>query len=856
MIMDELTPIRKQYLQVKKKYPNMILFFRLGDFYETFDEDARTTSKELDIVLTSRNVAKGSRIPMAGIPYHAVDNYLGRLINKGYHVAICEQVGSQPKKGLFSREVVRIVTPGTLMEPEMLSIDKPNHLTCLIIENDQAGISYADISTGLFRTTQIRHNNLLNVVRSEISRLTPSEILIPESFNLEGLESFHLSRIPAWKFDFSQCVRVLKEFFEVNSLDGYGLREHPLSTRSAGVIIQYLSETQQAALPSLRNLTSYSLTDFLIMDGVTRRNLELTSTIRNNDQNGTLLNVLNNTRTPMGHRLLREWINEPLLDVSEINARLEKVGQLFKRTNLRIELSGFLSKVCDIERIINRISAHQAIPRELLAVRETLPILPKIAKLFIEEGLRDLFLENFSILSQELELLKLSIADDSPATLQHTGIIRKGYSEELDRIIESTQTARQWIADLEEIEKKRTGIKTLKVGFNKIFGYYIEISRSAASAVPQEYIRKQTLVNSERFITAEMKEYESIVLNAEERIHDLEITIFRNVLTILSKSSASFLSTARTIAEIDTLLSFAEASVKNNYTRPDLSNDTALELIESRHPVVEKLLTGERFIPNNAIFRDGEIIQIITGPNMSGKSTFLRQVALIVLMAQIGCFVPAASAKIGIVDRIFTRIGAQDEIFSGQSTFMIEMTETASILNSATSRSLLILDEIGRGTSTYDGVAIAWSVIEYVHNHPDLKARTLFATHFHELLSLSEMLPGVKNYNVAVVESNGKIVFMHKIINGGSDRSYGIHVAQLAGLPKPLIQRAYEIIHSLEATSGEVLHSSDSSINQLRLFPENNPLIDELSQMDLNGLTPLEALNKLYEWKNKYISLD
>lgn len=854
--MDELTPIRKQYLQIKKKYPNMILFFRLGDFYETFDEDARTTSKELDIVLTSRNVAKGNRIPMAGIPYHAVDNYLGRLISKGYHVAICEQVGSQPKNGLFSREVVRIVTPGTLLEPEMLSTDKPNYLMCLIIDNDQAGISYADISTGLFRTTQIRSDNLFSVVRSEISRLAPSEILIPEPFNLEGLESFHLSRIPAWKFELSQCSRILKDFFEVNSLDGYGLRGNPLSTRSAGVIVQYLSDTQQAALPALRNLTNYSLTDFLIMDGVTRRNLELTSTIRNNDQNGTLLSILDHTKTPMGHRLLREWINKPLLDISAINARLEKVEQLFNRTNLRIELSSLLSKVCDIERVINRILAHQAIPRELLAVRVTLEILPKIAKLLIEEGLQDLFLDNFSILSQELELIKCSIDDDSPATLQHTGIIKKGYSEELDRIVNSSQSARQWIADLEEIEKKKTGIKTLKVGFNKIFGYYIEISRGAAGDVPQEYIRKQTLVNSERFITAEMKEYESIVLNAEERIHDLEIALFRNVLTILSKSSNSFLSTARTIAEMDALLSFTEAAVNNNYTKPFVSNNTALEIIESRHPVVEKLLTDERFIPNNAIFGDGEIIQIITGPNMSGKSTFLRQVALIVLMAQIGCFVPAATAKIGVVDRIFTRIGAQDEIFSGQSTFMVEMTETASILNSATSRSLLILDEIGRGTSTYDGVAIAWSVIEYIHNHPDLKARTLFATHYHELLSLTEMLPGVKNYNVAVVESDGKIVFMHKIIEGGSDRSYGIHVAQLAGLPKPLIQRAYEIIRSLEATSGEVLHAADKSINQLKLFPENNPFIEELSKLDPNGLTPLEALNKLYEWKKKYISRD
>jgi DNA mismatch repair protein MutS len=593
----------------------------------------------------------------------------------------------------------------------------------------------------------------------------------------------------------------------------------------------------------------------MMLDASTRRNLELTETIRRGETQGSLLSILDRTITPMGRRLIRQWVSKPLLDIPEIDARQNIVSYFLKEGLIRSELRDSLKKISDLERIMNRISAGIATPRELVALRTNLEKLPGIKGLIHpdETVLQGLY-SQFALCPELLDLVTRAIAEDPPATLQNTGVIRTGYSTELDNIIEMSRHAREWISNLENVERERTGIKTLKVGYNKVFGYYIEITNSNTSQAPAEYIRKQTLVNAERSITPEMKEYESLVLNAEERIHEIENRLFKELCREIAGSSSEILKTSRIIGELDVYLSFAEVAAFSGYTRPELTTEPILEIHDGRHPVVETTLHGERFVPNDTIFETGENVRIITGPNMSGKSTFLRQVALIVLMAQIGSFVPAAKSRIGLVDRIFTRIGAQDEIHAGQSTFMVEMIETANILNHATPRSLLILDEIGRGTSTYDGLSIAWAVVEYIHNHPNLKARTLFATHFHELTQLSDLLPGVRNYNVAVTESNNQVVFLHRIVPGGADRSYGIHVAQLAGIPRQVILRASEILKELEASAGTAVHIEPSSSQQLTLFPETNPILDELKKMDLNTLPPIQAINLLYEWQQRFLT--
>ncbi len=850
---EDVTPIRHQYLQIKKQYPNAIVFFRLGDFYETFDQDAEITSRELDIVLTSRNVAKGSRVPMAGIPYHAVENYLARLIEKGYHVAICEQVSTQPTNGLFQREVVRVVTPGTVVEPGLLKSDRNNYLVSLVLDENEAGVACADITTGEFLTTEFKGEDILGLLRSELMRLNPAEILLADKLELSDGAPGHLTRWPAWRFELNRCQDALQRHFEVSSLDGFGLRGKSLAIRACGALIQYLAETQKSALALLTELSTYSLDEFMTIDAATRRNLELTETIRTGDVQGSLLSVLDATVTPMGRRLIRQWVSKPLLDLAQINQRLDGVACLLENGLLRAELRAAMRPLGDLERLTNRVVAGIALPRDLVAMRSYLRAVPAV-RAKISAGLISLerLAARMHDCSAELELLEAAIADDPPATLQNTGVIRPGYDSELDQVIESSANARKWIANLEQGERERTGIKTLKVGYNKVFGYYIEISRGAASQAPPEYIRKQTLVNAERFITPEMKEYETLVLNAEERIREIESRLFKDVCRQLAASSRKLIETALSLAELDTLASLAEAAAAGNYRRPQLTNDLTLDIRDGRHPVVERTLHGERFVPNDTIFEEGEIIRIITGPNMSGKSTFLRQTALIVLMAQIGSFVPVSSAQIGLVDRIFTRIGAQDEIHAGQSTFMVEMIEAANILHHASNRSLLILDEIGRGTSTYDGLSIAWSVVEYIHNHPRLRSRTLFATHYHELTQLSELLPGVRNYNVAVSEAEGQVVFLHKIVAGGADRSYGIHVAQLAGLPRPVIVRASEIMRQLEASSGKAIRLDPSMPQQMALFPETNPLLDELKELYINALSPIEALNKLYEWQRKY----
>ncbi len=851
---EDVTPIRQQYLEIKRQYPDAIVFFRLGDFYETFDEDAEITSRELDIVLTSRNVAKGVRIPMAGIPYHAVENYLGRLIDKGFHVAICEQVGAQPERGLFAREVVRVVTPGTVIEPALLKGGHNNYLAAVLTADNRAGVAYADITTGEFYTTELESSDILTTVRSELMRLQPAEILHPDTMDLANGWSGHLTKLPAWRFEPGRSQEMLLHHFSAGSLDGFGLRGKPLAVRAAGAILNYLQENQKDALKLLTSLATYTLDDFMVLDASTRRNLELTETIRSGETEGSLLSVLDHTVTPMGKRLVRQWVSKPLLNLETINTRQECVRQLLENGLQRAELRSKLKPLADLERITARVIQGSVGPRELVSLRATLKALPDIKQSLAGiSGALSEIINQVNPCDPELTLLESAISDDPPATLQNVGIIRPGFSSELDQVTSSSEHAREWIARLEEVERERTGIKTLRVGYNKVFGYYIEISRGAASLAPAEYIRKQTLVNAERFITPEMKEYETLVLNAEDRIREIEVRLFKEVCRQLASSHRRMTGTAQALAEMDTYASLAETAANGGYIRPELTNSTVLDIRDGRHPVVERGLRGERFVPNDALFEDGEVVRIITGPNMSGKSTFLRQAALIVLMAQIGSYVPASSAVIGLVDRIFTRIGAQDEIHAGQSTFMVEMIETSNILHHATPRSLLILDEIGRGTSTYDGLSIAWAVVEYIHNHPRLRARTLFATHFHELTQLSELLPGVRNYNVAVSESEGKVVFLHKIVPGGADRSYGIHVGQLAGLPQPVVQRASEILRQLEASSGKAVKINPNLPEQLAFFPETNPLLDELKALDINTVSPIDALNRLYEWKHKYL---
>ncbi len=857
---EKVTPVRRQYLDIKKQYPDSIIFFRLGDFYETFDEDAHIVSRVLDIVLTSRNIGKGTRIPMAGIPHHAAENYLSRLIEQGYHVAICEQVGDVPVDGLMPREVVRVITPGTILESSLLPGDGNNYLASIVFDEGRAGIAYVDITTGEFAVTEIQENHLQELVRSELLRLNPAEALLPDnlSWDEEGFLT-HFTSFPAWRFEEERCVDVLQNQFQVSTLDGYGIRGFPFAVRAAGAILQYLEQNRPDSLKLLTGLNMYSLQDFMTLDAATRRNLELTETIRSGTTEGSLLGILDQSITPMGKRLIRQWVSKPLLDVERIRKRLEGVTVFFTDGMLRAETREALKGLQDLERLSNRVAGGTARPRDLIGIRETLQQLPAIRGLFPskfrkKEYLGELF-ENFSLCSNALDLIESSIAEDPPSILGKIGIIKSGYSEELDNYLFSTKEARDWIANLEIVERKNTGIETLKVSHNKVFGYYIEVTKAKTEFVPEHYIRKQTLVNAERYITPELKEYETKVFNAEDQIKEIERRLFYEICDRLALQIDNLVTTARIMAHIDVLSSLAETAANHGYVCPVVVEEDVLEINNGRHPVVEQLQKGTRFVPNDTIFEPGERIRILTGPNMSGKSTFLRQVALIVLLAQMGSYVPAESAKIGMIDRIFTRIGAQDEIHAGKSTFMVEMVETANILNHATTRSLLILDEIGRGTSTYDGVSIAWSVVEYIHNHPEKRAKTLFATHYHELTELPELLPGIRNYKVAVSETEGKVVFQYKITAGGADKSYGIHVAQIAGMPPTVVLRAEEIMQLLVDSSGRAVMMDPEMPKQMSLFPSTNPLLKELDSLDINELSPLEALNLLFSWKKKYLDL-
>ncbi len=882
--MSDVSPIRQQYLQIKRQYPQAIVFFRLGDFYETFDEDAETAARELDLVLTSRPVARNQRVPMAGIPHHAAEGYIARLIAKGYHVAICEQIGDEPVKGLMPRKVTRVVTPGTVIEPQLLSEKRNNYLAAVVTEEGRAGLAYVDITTGEFATTQLDGEGWAQALQRELARLQPAEVILPEEQAGEPQRNsgaligspLPITRFPRWRFELGTARRALLDYFGVASLAAYGCEGLPLATQAAGAIIQYLGQTQALAPGQLTGLHTYSTASFMALDASTRRNLELTETLRGQSTRGSLLGVLDRTRTPMGGRLLRQWIHQPLTQRAPLEERLDRVEALVTDTPLRTELADLLKGLGDLERLTNRVVAGSAGPRDLLGLARALEAVARLKEAEGKGAMHRAPTPPPSFPSQEkgqekghpllplfarldpcpevAALIRQAIAEDAPATLNGTGIIRPGYSAELDGIIAASRDARQWVANLERVERERTGIKSLKVGYNKVFGYYIEVTQANLNLVPPNYIRKQTLSAAERFITPELKEYEALILNADERIQEMETRLFRELCQRIAAEAGRLRKTAQALAELDVILSLAEVAVAHNYVRPELSDEDVLEIRAGRHPVVELALQDERFVPNDVRFTPEERILIITGPNMSGKSTFLRQVALIVLMAQIGAFVPAESARIGLVDRIFTRIGAQDEIAAGQSTFMVEMVETANILHHATNRSLIIFDEVGRGTSTYDGVSIAWAIVEYIHNHPRLRAKTLFATHYHELTELAEVLPYVRNYNVAVAEEGDRVVFLHQIVPGGADRSYGIHVAQLAGLPRPIINRATEILTHLERHAPQATQrpSHLGLAQQLALFPETSPLVEELKALDVTALTPLEALMKLYEWQRRY----
>ncbi len=866
------TPIRRQYLSIKRQYPDVIVFFRLGDFYETFDEDARTASQVLDITLTSRSgMGKENRVPMAGIPYHAAEGYIGRLIAAGHKVAVVEQVGSPNGRDLVERKVTRVVTPGTVTEPSLLGGDNNRYIVAALIEGRRAGLAVADLSTGEFATTEINGSDEASTrasLQREFLRIGPAEIVIPERD--DGADDGLSSSLPraafisglnrrSWRL--TDTTEELTRHFEVEALDAYGCAGKPFAIRAAGALLKYLAETQLGSLKQIVDLVTYSLDRHMTLDLQTLRNLELTESSRG-DRRHTLLGVLDSTRTPMGGRLLRRWVGQPLLDLDEINGRLDAVSFLANQTLIRARLREALSDVSDIERLINRVVTAASGPRELLSLGRSLKKLPAISALITSES-RPATIHDLPDCGHAARLIFDALVDDPPAVLGASQTIRAGYSAELDALRRSSHEAREWIAGLEQSERERTGVKSLKVGYNKVFGYYLEVSRASSAAIPDNYQRKQTLVNAERYITPELKEYESKVLNAEERIAELEGQVYRQLLGQVGANAQPIREAARVVAQLDVFSSLADIAARHRYVRPDIDESTTLDLTGGRHPVVESALESGQFVPNDTHLDTSDVqVTILTGPNMAGKSTYLRQVALIVLLAQIGSFVPAEQARIGLVDRIFTRIGAQDDISSGQSTFMVEMVETASILHHATERSLVVLDEIGRGTSTYDGMAIAQAVVEQIHNSSRLGCRTLFATHYHELTELENVLPRVRNYRVDVLEEGDTVIFLHRVVPGGADRSYGIHVAKLAGMPKSVVRRAREILQGLEEGSSgkeeqkrrrQAIGEAREASLQLTFFGSPDPVIEDLKQLDVEGLSPLEALTTLFELQRRAV---
>ncbi|MFA5114194.1 MAG: DNA mismatch repair protein MutS [Candidatus Margulisiibacteriota bacterium] len=799
--MADLTPMARQYQEIKNLHKDKILFFRLGDFYEMFYEDAELASRELDLTLTGRG-KDDNRMPMCGIPYHAAEGYIAKLIEKGYKVAICEQV-EDPKlaKGLVKRDIIRIITPGTVLESSMLSDKMNNYLMAVNHDKGRFGLAFVDATTGEFKLSDFDSIEKLN---DEIKRINPSEIIVSDLFPQEPRRLVAGSSFKD-VYDNETATEKLLEHFKIKSLESFGLDGKEVALGAAAAILDYLKENQKTTLGHINTLKPYHTAEFMFIDAVTRRNLELTQTARDKSFRGSLLWVLDRTKTSMGSRLLRQWLQQPLLNVKAIEQRLDAVAELFNNGLLRAELGAGLTKVFDIERLTGKVATQSANARDLVSLKDSLKLLPKITGLLKEcqskllKEPRGLLAGSFS--SEIIDLLEAAIVDDPPFVIKEGGLIKSGYNAELDELKKAAGGGKQWIAELEASERQRTGIKSLKVGFTRVFGYFIEVTQSNLDQVPPDYIRKQTLVNAERFITPELKEKESLILNADERMKELEYQLLGEVRTKVAAFTKQLQAVASTIAQTDVLLSLAEVAVENRYCRPRVTGNE-IRVTGGRHPVVEKTLNEFQFVPNDVELSDKQSFLLITGPNMGGKSTYMRQVALICLMAQIGSFVPAKSAELGLIDRIFTRIGAMDDIYSGQSTFMVEMTETANILNNATANSLVILDEIGRGTATFDGMSIAAAVAEFIHNK--LGAKTLFATHYHEITQLADKHPGMKNVNLLVKEAGDQITFLHKIADGPADRSYGIQVAKLAGLPPEVVKRAKEVYNTLEMVENDL----------------------------------------------------
>lgn len=876
------TPMMQKYLETKEQYKDCILFYRLGDFYEMFFDDAITVSRELEITLTGKSCGQEERAPMCGVPYHAVDGYLTRLVAKGYKVAICDQV-EDPKqaKGLVKREVTRIVTPGTILDAQAIDETKNNYIMCIVYIADRYGVSVADITTGDYFVTELPDGGKL---KDEIYRFMPSEIICNEAFYMSGLdledlkERFHMAvySLESWYFDDTACREKLMEHFKVSSLAGLGLSDYDCGVLSAGALLQYLLETQKNDLSHMTRITPYTTGKYMMLDSSTRRNLELCETLREKQKRGSLLWVLDKTKTAMGARMLRKFIEQPLIEKQEILRRLDAVEELKQSAISREEIREYLSPVYDLERLITRITYGTANPRDLTAFAGSLSMLPPIRYLLEEMEsslLKDIYAE-LDPLEDLCTLVQNAIADEPPLAMKEGGIIRDGYNEEVDTLRRAKSEGKDWLAKLEQDEREKTGIKTLRIKYNKVFGYYLEVTNSYKELVPDYYTRKQTLANAERYITPELKELEDTILGAEDKLYALEYELYCTIRDTIAAEVKRIQTTAKAIALLDVFSSLALVAERNNYVRPKINESGKIDIKDGRHPVVEQMIPNGTFICNDTLLDDKkQRVSIITGPNMAGKSTYMRQAALIVLMAQIGSFVPASGADIGLVDRIFTRVGASDDLASGQSTFMVEMTEVANILRNATSKSLLILDEIGRGTSTFDGLSIAWAVVEYISDSKLLGAKTLFATHYHELTELEGKIDNVNNYCIAVKEKGDDIVFLRKIVKGGADKSYGIQVAKLAGVPDLVIDRAKEIVEELVneditiRVSEIAVGGKDSGakkkakpkkydemdLAQFSLFDtvKDDDVLEELKNIDVGNLTPVDALNTIYRLQNK-----
>ncbi|NSC80118.1 DNA mismatch repair protein MutS [Coprococcus comes] len=869
----------KQYMQTKEEYKDCILFYRLGDFYEMFFDDALTASKELEITLTGKNCGLEERAPMCGIPYHAVDSYLNRLVSKGYKVAICEQV-EDPKtaKGIVKREVIRVVTPGTNLDTQGLDETKNNYIMCIVYMADRYGLSVADVTTGEYLVTELDSQTKL---MDELYKFMPSEIVCNEAFYMSGLDLDDLKNrlhmaiysLEAWYFDDALCRETLQEHFKVASLEGIGLSDYECGMIASGALLKYLEETQKNSLSHMSRLTRYATGNYMVLDSATRRNLELVETLREKQKRGSLLWVLDKTKTAMGARTLRKYVEQPLIDKKSIVKRLDAVAELKDNDICREEIREYLNPVYDLERLVGKITYQSANPRDLIAFQSSLSMLPSV-KCILKDMESDLLKEIYEELDPLEELCDLvgrAIQEEPPLAMKEGGIIKDGYNEEVDRLRKAKSEGKNWLADLETKEREKTGIKNLRIRYNKVFGYYLEVTNSFKDLVPDYYTRKQTLANAERYIIPELKELEDTILGAEDKLCALEYELYCEVRNIIAAELTRIQRTAKAVAKLDVIASLALVAERNNYVRPKINEKGVIDIRDGRHPVVEKMIPNDMFIANDTYLDDKkQRISIITGPNMAGKSTYMRQAALIVLMAQLGSFVPASSANIGLVDRIFTRVGASDDLASGQSTFMVEMNEVANILRNATSKSLLILDEIGRGTSTFDGLSIAWAVVEYISNSKLLGAKTLFATHYHELTELEGKISNVNNYCIAVKEKGDDIVFLRKIVKGGADKSYGIQVAKLAGVPDPVINRAKEIVEELVTAdiTGKVkdiaVQGSETKkktqkkldevdLTQFSLFDtvKDDDVLNELKELDISHMTPMDAMNKLYQLQNK-----